>query len=188
MNTADLLRRLENLIRLGTVQSVEGTRCRVEIDDELITNWLPWFTLRAGAVKEWNPPTPGEQVVVFSPSGELTNGIVLAGLFSDENPAPDSDPDNHTRTYSDGAVIRYNRQTHTLDATLPTGGTLNLTCPGGLNITSAGGVRINADVEITGQLTVSDDVIIALIPFLQHQHGGVLPGGALTATPVGGGA
>lgn len=188
MNIADILRRLENLIRLGTVQSVDGIRCRVEIDDGLITNGLQWFTLRAGAVKEWNPPTPGEQVVVFSPSGELTNGIVLAGLFSDENPAPDSDHDSHTRTYSDGAVIRYNRQTHTLDATLPTGGTLNLICPGGLNITAAGGVRINADVEINGKLTVSIDVIIALISFLHHLHGGVSPGPSQTAEPVGGGA
>ena len=42
---------------------------------------------RAGADREWDPPTIGEQVVLLSPSGNLAQGVVLTGLFSDLIPA-----------------------------------------------------------------------------------------------------
>jgi phage baseplate assembly protein V len=36
------------------------------------TNWLSIGHARMGLVKDWNPPSVGEQVVLLSPSGDLS--------------------------------------------------------------------------------------------------------------------
>jgi phage baseplate assembly protein V len=104
MNT-DLARRLENLIRMGTIDTVDhaAKRCTVKTG-KIITAPLPWLTMRAGTDKTWDPPTAGEQCCIFSPSGELATGFVVYGFYSDANPAPSDDPDLKIREYSDGAV------------------------------------------------------------------------------------
>ncbi|WP_287031349.1 phage baseplate assembly protein V, partial [Pseudomonas sp. UBA6310] len=85
---AELARLIENLVRLGTIAEVQVTPPRVRVQTgTLTTAWLPWLALRAGTAKEWDPPTVGEQVVLLSPSGVLSQGVAVTGLFSDENPA-----------------------------------------------------------------------------------------------------
>lgn len=176
MNTADLIRRLENLIRLGTVADVDPAkpRCRMKTGG-LVTAWLPCFTLRAGEDRTWDPPSIGEQGIVFSPSGDPATGAVLVGLNSDAFPAPDDNPNRHRRTYRDGAVIEYDTESHTLRATLPDGGQVDIVAPAG--------VTILGDVTVTGLVTVSEDVVAAGISLVQHVHGGVLTGGATTEAP-----
>lgn len=73
---AELTRRLDNLIRLGTIAKVDhaAARCRVKS-----RTWLPWIALRAGATLDWNPPTEGEQCVLFSPSGETIYRLTVNG-------------------------------------------------------------------------------------------------------------
>lgn len=176
MNTADLTRRLENLIRFGTVAEVDPAkpRCRVKTG-RITTAWLPFIAPRAGEDSEWDPPSVGEQCIVFSPSGDTATGAVLAGLYSNANPAPDNDPNRHRRTYRDGAVIEYDTASHTLRATLPGGGKVDIVAPGG--------VTILGDVTVTGLVTVSEDVVAAGISLVQHVHGGVMSGGATTGDP-----
>lgn len=115
---ADLIRRLESLIRYGTIAEVQMAPPRVRVKSGgLTTIWRPWISLRAGDTTEWDPPTVGEQCVFFSPSGEPTTGFALVGLFSDARPAPSSSPDEHVRAYPDGARITYNHATGALSAT-----------------------------------------------------------------------
>lgn len=176
MNIADLIRRLENMIRFGTVAEVDPAkpRCRVKTGG-ITTAWLPCFTLRAGEDRTWDPPSVGEQCIVFSPSGDPATGAVLVGLNSDAFPAPDNNPKRHRRTYRDGAVIEYDTESHTLRATLPNGGQVDIVAPGG--------VTILGDVTVTGLVTVSEDVVAAGISLVQHVHGGVMSGGATTGGP-----
>lgn len=176
MNIADLTRRLENLIRFGTVAAVDhdAPRCRVKTGG-LLTGWLPFFALRAGQDSEWDPPSIGEQCVVFSPSGDPATGAVLFGLYCDLFPAPDNSPTRHRRSYRDGAVIEYDTATHTLKATLPAGGQAQVVAPGG--------VTIIGDVAITGGVTVSEDVIASGISLVNHTHGGVQAGPSSTGAP-----
>ncbi|MDH4585636.1 phage baseplate assembly protein V [Pseudomonas sp. BN415] len=177
MTIADLTRRLENLIRSGTIAQVDldRARCRVKTGG-LLTGWLPWFVSRAGATKDWDPPTEGEQCTVFSPSGNPALGFVLVGIYSDANPAPSNSDTLCRRTYPDGAVIDYDHASHTLSATLPDGGTANLIAPGG--------VQIQGDVAITGQVTVTEDVVAGGISLIHHRHPGIQPGGGQTGEPV----
>ncbi|MBD9653580.1 phage baseplate assembly protein V [Pseudomonas sp. PDM12] len=148
---ADLARLIENLIRFGTVAEVQPKPPRVRVKSgDITTAWRPWINLRAGDDREWDPPTIGEQVVLFSPSGNLAQGVVLAGLFSDQIPANGDREGLHRRTYRDGAVIEYDSIAHHLRATLP--GSAELAAGGNITLSSDGDIKIAAagNVAITG--------------------------------------
>jgi phage baseplate assembly protein V len=183
-----LSRLIENLIRYGTIAAVQMKPPRVRVKTgSLTTTWLPWIALRAGSDREWNPPTENEQVLLFSPSGQLANGVVLTGLFSDHIPANGDREGLHRYTYRDGTVIEYDSIAHHLNAALTDGGTTTLTSPGGINligdITHKGNYTQTGNQTITGEVSVSADVVAAGISLVKHLHGGVLSGGGKTENP-----
>ncbi|MDO8048481.1 phage baseplate assembly protein V [Janthinobacterium sp. SUN211] len=148
---SDLLRLLQNLIRLGTIAEVKGAKAQVRLGPTLTTEWLNWATRRAGSTRTWSAPTVGEQVIVFSPGGELTRGIILPALYSQAFDAPETSDTIHTTHYTDGAVVQYDHAAHALTATLP-GGTATIT---------ADKVTSNAPSTIcTGDLTVMKNLIV----------------------------
>lgn len=157
MNTIpELLRLIHNLIRLGTIDEIDHgepgvrpPRVRVRSGD-LLTGWLPWIVVRAGTTIDWDPPTEGEQVLIFSPGGDPACGIVLPALYRAQHSAPSSSPDLFARGFPDGARIQYDHENHVADITLPEGAVLNLVSDGGFNITG--------DVAIIGSLHASGDV------------------------------
>ncbi|WP_070887490.1 phage baseplate assembly protein V [Pseudomonas sp. D1-3] len=112
MNIADIIRRLENMIRFGTIAEVDHakSRCRVSTGG-IITNWLPFFSRRAGSTNEWDPVSVGEQCVVFCPSGDPAVGIVLAGIYSEANPAKSSDPAVHRVEWANGDYVEHHAET-----------------------------------------------------------------------------
>lgn len=118
MDLVELSRRIENLIRIGTVHSVDhaAVRCRVQ-SGGLVTQWLRWHTPRAGQTRTWDPPTVGEQCMILSPSGEPGNGVVFYGFDSDQIQPPSHSPDDHVTEYPDGARISYNHASGHLEAT-----------------------------------------------------------------------
>ena len=185
---ADISRRLENLIRLGTIAAVDpGTaRCRVSTGG-METEWLPWLAQRAGTDRDWNPPSAGEQCLVICPSGDPAVGVVLLGIYSDSAPANDSSLDRRRTTYRDGAVIEYDTATHALRAALPAGGTAELIADGGIrivgDITHQGDYLQTGSQTVSGTVTVAQDVIAAGISLVKHTHAGVMSGPASTGKP-----
>ena len=162
---AELARLIENLIRLGTVAEVQVEPPRVRVKTGNVTTaWRPWFALRAGEDREWDPPTVGEQVILFSPSGNLAQGVALTGLFSDANPANGEREGLHRRTYRDGAVIEYDSIAKHLRATLP--GTAEVIAEGDIDVTSnanisavaLGDINLNSGGNI--QITAAGNVAI----------------------------
>ncbi len=148
---SDLLRLLQNLIRLGTIAEVNGAKARVRLGPTLTTEWLKWATRRAGSTRTWSAPTVGEQVIVFSPGGDLTRGIILPALYSQAFDAPESSDSIHTTHYPDGAVVQYDHAAHALRATLP-GGTATITAD-----------KVTSDAPstlCTGDLTVMGNLIV----------------------------
>lgn len=181
--TADIEHLTGEVIQLGTVASVDhgDATCTVEVGD-LVTGSLPWLAWRAGRVKIWAPPSSGEQCAVLSPEGDLANGLVLPGLWSDANPAPSSDPDLFLIEFDDGARISYHFATGKLTVALPAGGTADITAPGGLTINAD--VTINGNVTIEGRAEASQDVVGGGISLKDHKHTGVQAGTAQSGGPV----
>lgn len=155
MNIAELLRLIHNLIRLGTIDQVDHETARVRVrSGGNLTGWLRWLSFRAGTTRDWDPPTVGEQVIIFSPGGDLSAGIVLTGLNSNAHAAPSTDPDVWLREFPDGAVVEYNHETHALKLTLPGESTMEVISK---LTTIIGDVRVNGNLFADGDFKVSGD-------------------------------
>ncbi|MFD1697790.1 phage baseplate assembly protein V [Halopseudomonas phragmitis] len=179
---ADLTRRLDNLLRLGTIAQVDHgdpdqgkpPACRVQ-SGQVLSGWLPWFALRAAAVRKWSPPSVGEQCLVFSPSGDLAAGVVLLGLNSAQHPAPSNTPTEERTQYADGTWVGYDMGSKEMTVMLTAGGKLILTAPGG--------VQINGNININGKVTTTEDVVAGGISVMHHKTTGVTPGNGLSGDP-----
>src|SRR5690606_39797517 len=173
---ADLRRRLDNMIRPGTIYAVDHarTRCRVKTGN-ILTGWLRYFVDRAGSVRRHSTPTLGEQCLILSPSGEMTAGFVLVGVNCDQFPSPSDNPDLDSTTYPDGTWVGYDMGSKELTVIMAAGGRLILEAPAG--------VQIKGDVDIAGTVTVSKDVIASDISLVNHTHGGVQGGNSSTGKP-----
>lgn len=157
----ELQRRMSNLFRLGTISQVDLTtaRCKVSFQGAE-TAWLPWMTSRAGAVKDWNPPSVGEQVCVVSPMGDLESGFVMAGsINSNSNAAPTS-----------------SGNTYRID--VPAGGSFEIRVGGATLTFASGKIAINCDIE------TSADVKAGTISLKNHTHVHTASEPAPTGAPI----
>lgn len=161
-SNADLVRCIENIVRAGSIMAVDhaSSRCRVA-SGALTSDWLPWLSMRAGDVRRWSPPFVGEQCVMLSPGGNMAAALVLIGFFSDSNPANGDSADVERTTYPDGAVIEYDHAAHALKATLPEGGTADITVPDSITVRckSAQVTCETVDVNASESATVHSQLI-----------------------------
>nr|WP_246771073.1 phage baseplate assembly protein V [Aestuariivirga sp. YIM B02566] len=78
----DAERRIANVARPGKVEEADYEKGLVKVKvGDLQSAWVPWRT-RAGSQRLWDPPAVGEQVMLFSPSGEPGQGWADWGGFS----------------------------------------------------------------------------------------------------------
>ena len=159
----ELARRLSNVVRPGTVAEVDLDAARVRVryagtpDDPVLTDWLPWIALRAGAdAAEWWPPGVGEQAVLLAPNGDLAQAFALPAVYSNESGAPSVEQDLHLTRYADGAEIAYDAAAHHLSATLPEGATAAIEAPGGIAVT--GNVAVDGTITATGNIESEADI------------------------------
>ena len=184
MDSVELSRRLENLIRIGTVHSVDHAAVRLRVQTgKLVTDWLPWLEQRAGETTTWDPPTVGEQCVVFSPSGEPAGGIVLVGINSAAIQPPSDSPKKHIIKFPDGAVFSYDHAASHLEIS----GIKTATVVASEAIKLVAGESITLDTpltHLTGKLVV--DELLTYKNGLKGAGGG--SGNAITGdfTQVGG--
>lgn len=127
---------LANLIRFGRIHAVDlnaGT-ATVDFDGELIPD-LEWAKGRAGNDRSWNGGySKGEQIVVLSPSGDLSQGVIAFSLSQSAFPNA-GNSENPKHIYEDGTVIEYNKASHTLN----------------IDLSGSGGkVFINGDLVVNG--------------------------------------
>ncbi len=146
-DTSELNRRLANLIRVGTIEQARydeegkpsdpevpwfsnedqngfyrGPLYRVRMLDHL-TYWIPQLQLRAGEDQSYTVYEVGEQVMVFSPSGDPMQGMVFGALPSDKYRPPVGLDDQskdlrpwresiERKRYKDGCLVEYDRYLH----------------------------------------------------------------------------
>lgn len=166
----ELQRQLGDVARWGVVDSVDRTtaRCIVRLGD-LLSPPMPWAAFRAGAVKVWSPLSVGEQVMVLCPGGQISAGLVIAGVYQDAFAAPD-DQDRFLIEFDDGGRIIYD----------PATSELRLEVAGGR-------VVVDGDLVVTGGVRVEQDVLAGpagqTISLRQHRHPGVQTGPGLSLKP-----
>ena len=88
--SADLDRRLNNVIRIGTICAVDAPSATAVVDfGEFKSPAVPVGQLRAGAMQFYWMPTVGEQVLVACEGGEVEHGVIIASLYAGNAPSID---------------------------------------------------------------------------------------------------
>lgn len=124
---AELDRRIANMIRFAIVDAVDFKKRRVRVvDDDWESGWLPWQERRAHDEATWSPPQPGERVIVFSPHGDLDQGVVTTGLPCDEYPTPSDVATQWMRRFGNRAFARHDSKNGLMELELPVGGKLRI--------------------------------------------------------------
>lgn len=97
----ELERRVTNMFREAKVTKLHAEDGMAEVEaDGLPSDKVPWIT-RAGKQKEWDPPTEGERVVLFNPTGEPGLGMIMHGGFSNQFPMNHDKAGEHRRSVGD---------------------------------------------------------------------------------------
>lgn len=206
-------RQIGQVVLVGVITDLDEANARVRVDaDGLKTDWLPFTAGRAGpGVRDWSAPEVGEQVVVVSPYGDPSQGVVLGSVYQTAHAAPANLKTTHRTEFADGAFIQYDRAGHLYDIDVPAGGAITLrigqttlkledgkttlTTPELLvdspkstftgEVTVQGKLTYQAGMSGTGTAAVSGgDVTADNISLKNHKTSGVTPGGGTSSVPV----
>ncbi|WP_440863361.1 phage baseplate assembly protein V [Symbiopectobacterium purcellii] len=188
--SAELMRLLANILRVGVVAEVNPETWRVRVKSgELLTDWLRWNTQRAGAFKVWIPPSIGEQVWLGCLGGNPETAVIIGSLYSDENPAPGSSLQEIVITAPDGARFRYDAAAGALEAvgmktarvsaaTRITLDTPEVICT---NKLTTGTLEVQKGGEMRGSIAHSGGAFTSNgVQIDNHGHGAVQRGGSWT--------
>ena len=186
---ADANRRLENIVRFGTVKTINPSkpipRVIVNLGD-IETPEIRCLNIRSGDDTTWDMPSINEECVVISPCGDIgPTSFVLYGFYNDDHPAPSDDLNQKIRMFADGCVIAYDVAAHHLSAVLPSGGTAVLTADGGVTVngdtTINGNLQVNGSTAMTGNNTVGGS---QLVQGSSHSSGTFSSDGDVTASGI----
>ena len=204
----EIARKIENGARLGVVHAVDykAARCRVALGENT-TDWLPWFAVRAAGKKgsHWWPPEPGEQCMVIATGGDLSQGVVLMGVYSQGNAAPNNRKGvEHTR-WSEKDFAQYAPEAHTTHHEQKVRTEVSSDCsatmlPEQITFELGDGCSITmkpdqitlkagaATLQIgPANVTANVDVLAKGISLVNHLHTKVQPGFLLSGEPLGAG-
>ena len=133
MDIKELHSLLKNIIKVGTVSSVDAVNCtvKVEFDDKdgAVSGDLMPFNRGSKAVKDYWLPDVGEQVscLLLPNDKNLSTGWILGSYFSEKAPPNAADANIRRIDFGDGSFIEYDRGS----------GTMNINCIGNININGA---------------------------------------------------
>lgn len=162
----DMMRRVAQTVQIGIVKETDYSdekkpRVKVQVGPR-VSGWLPFSQGRSGDNSEWNPLDIDEQVMIFSPGGDMKQAVVGFTLPRADRPAPGKNPNQSIRRWKDGSTETHDRaeKTHVLE--VPAGGKIVLKCgASSLEITDAGTTLTTPDFKVdsptsqfTGKLTV----------------------------------
>lgn len=201
MDTADINRRIENLLRLGKIIKVDHDARKVQVQTGELTPWLNWPTEMGRNFKRWRPLRVGTQVLIGCLSGDPAQANILGMLYTEDLQSPSVDPDIDLIEFNDGTKLQYNSSNSTLliDCTGPVTvkspdkitldtpqtdvkGKLDvdglLTYKGGMSGSGGTGAaaQIQGDIQVT-----SGDVTADAIALKGHTHTGDSGGNTGTA-------
>ena len=183
--------------RLGLVSSYDPNSYAVKVriqPEDVETGWLPVASQWVG--NQWGifaPPSPNDQVLVLFQEASPETGIVIAGLFNDEDrplPVPAGElwiVDQNTsalKFHKDGSVELVTKQN--LKATI--GGDLQATVNGKVTASATkfdlnGPLNVTGAITSTSTITAQGDVVGQGVSLKNHPHKGVKAGTDISGPP-----
>lgn len=165
---AEIERRLDGLLRFGTVKSVDASKGTVVLEAGVDHDSpdLP-YAQAGGALKIHSAPSPGQHMLLLCPGGDLRSGVAIPAGFGGPNVSPSSDGAENVLTF----------------------GTVKLTVTGNGVVISVGGTAVNVT---SGQVTIDGAAVSFNGPTVEHggtnigkdhRHRDTQPGAGLTGIP-----
>ncbi|WP_208438645.1 phage baseplate assembly protein V [Bartonella grahamii] len=135
----DLKRRVANMVVVGKISHVDHKNARYRITSgNLVSDWIPDTQARAGKTRSYEGRDVGEQVIVLSSSGDLSQGVIVGSLHTDANQAADKGS-IHRTIYPDGTSLEYDDEQNTYGIHIKSGGKFILTISDGVSLKGDGG-------------------------------------------------
>jgi len=203
MNLAKLIGRislkLNNMLTIGVVEEVDYAKAKARVRiAEITTAWLSWTTPCASSDVVWSAPEEGEQVLIASVGGNLSQGQIIGSLYSKAHPANGNKGIVRRITFEDGTVVEYDREQHRMLVDLPegdieinTGGNIKVNTDGSLSVKAAQEVTIECpkntvkgDLHIDGEVTSTGDMKAGEISLQKHLHKSVKSGTDKSGLPT----
>lgn len=139
--------------------------CRVS-DGEWTSAWVRWHSQAAGKARHWRVPSMGEQGTLLSPSGDVSQGTFVPGLYGDTGPAPDDRDHVERWLFDDGGSLTYDWEANSYSIVLPTG-TVSIKVAGSdLTVTDndvavkAGHITLDGPSLLKGDVQIDGNVLI----------------------------
>lgn len=179
---AELERRMSGMVRHGTVHSVDPAKQTVRMvigegdDGPVLSPPIP-YGQQAGALKVHTPPTVGQQMTAFAPSGDPQQAVAMPFTWSNQNQSPSQAGDQNVITF---AGMRIELTAGGLKITK--GGMTTELTGSGVKVT-AGGVTHDisgSGIKTTGGKIEHNDLNIGS----DHKHRDVEPGAGVTGIPT----
>jgi phage baseplate assembly protein V len=138
--------------RVGLVEAQDVTNARVRVKfpdrNQLVSWWLPIVTPKTQNDKAYWIPDIGEQVVCLMDSHD-EDGAVLGSIYSQVDTTPVQSADKWHLTMKDTATLEYDRSAHTLAVSIPSGGSVTITCNNAtIEIDTSGNIIFNPGAEL----------------------------------------
>lgn len=154
----DMNRRMNNVMREGRVTDVDPETGLAIVDAQGGKSPpSPWLQ-RAGSIRDWDPPTPGERVILLSPGGDISRSMILPGGYSQQYGQP------HNKLGEARRQI----------------GAASDTFSGSQRVIEAQLIILRGTVQIEGPGLTHNGVNVGDT----HKHTDVMTGGALTGLPT----
>ena len=127
-SSSDHDRQIGNGVLFGVVTELDEAGGLVRVDvDGMVTDWIPWAERNSGpGVREWSAYEVGEQVVVLSPYGDPSQGVVVGAIPCDAYPQPANVKTKRRTEWVDGAFVEYDREAQVMHVDVPTAGQIKL--------------------------------------------------------------
>lgn len=179
----DLKRRMSSVVIVGIVSQVDHEKARYRFKSgELESDWLPFTSARAGDTRTYDSLDVGEQIVAVSPSGDLSQAIIVGSIATQTKQAADKG-NIHRTIYPDGTVIEYDHEAKRYKMDVASGGSYQLNIGGGVALHANGG---NLEISAPGNIELSSETLTHNGKNISHDHvhTHVVPGGGLSGPPL----
>lgn len=160
-------RMIAGMIKACYVVAVDLTAsppvCRVS-DGEWTSAWVRWHSLAAGKARHWRAPSLGEQGTLISPSGDVTQGTFVPGLYGDAGAPPDNRDHVEVWRFPDGGSLVYDWEASKYAIVVPSGavdvkvGASSLTVTDSAITGEAAAINLKGAVLIDGTLHATKNI------------------------------
>ncbi|MGJ0848255.1 phage baseplate assembly protein V [Tissierella praeacuta] len=150
---------LNNLIRIGTISSINPNEAKARVmfedRDNLVSKEFSLLFNRTIGIQDYVIPMVGEQVVCLLLPNGLEEGYILGSFYTKKNTPPANDENKRLIKFEDGTLIEYDKGQITINGAKD----INIVSAKVVNISGSEGITINGDVKVNGNIRASGNIV-----------------------------